>query len=158
MDTLCWTRWAAAFAPLVAAVFVRSPVVWPGISGLTSYGGGRGSPAVFFYVEFQPHSPERPASIAPSQVGGEHTDIQPRHSRVDHTRQMDCAAEQTRTARLVVAVPTGTALAAAAVASACTAVVAASVATLLPLLLYLSLLPQSVLLSPWLSLLLLPLP
>ena len=34
-------------------------------------------------------------------------------------------------------------------------VVAASVATLLPLLLYLSLLPPSVLLSPWLSLLLL---
>ncbi len=56
------------------------------------------------------------------------------------------------------AVPTGTALAAAAVASACAAVAAASVATLLPLLLYLSLLPPSVLLSPWLSLLLLQLP
>ena len=29
------------------------------------------------------HSPERPAGIAPSRVGGEDTDIQPRHSRSD---------------------------------------------------------------------------
>ena len=36
------------------------------------------------------------ASIAPSLVGGEHTDIQPRHPRVVHTGQMDCTSEQTR--------------------------------------------------------------
>ncbi len=34
-----------AFAPLIAAV------VLPGVSGLTCYGEGRGSPAVFLFVE-----------------------------------------------------------------------------------------------------------
>ncbi len=45
------------------------------------------------------HSPERPARIAPSQVGGERTDIQHRHSRVVHTGQLQLfsAAEQAGT-------------------------------------------------------------
>jgi len=46
-----WLRWAAAFAPLVAAV------VRPGVSGLTCYGGGRGSPVVFLLVESHLASP-----------------------------------------------------------------------------------------------------
>jgi hypothetical protein len=59
---------------------------------------------------------------------------------------LDCA---------LVAVPIGTAPAAAAVAPACAAVAAVTAATLLPRLQYLSLLPLSVLPLPWLSLLLL---
>ncbi len=68
-----------------------------------SGGGGAGAAATATLVHkgysrrCLVHSPERPASIAPSQVGGEHTDIQPTLLRVVHTRQMDCAAELTRT-------------------------------------------------------------
>ncbi len=55
-------------------------VVLPGISGLTSYGGGRGSPAVILFVEFpsrvvftavQPR-PRLPLSVCVSSPGAKH--------------------------------------------------------------------------------------